>query len=139
MTQVDFYLLNQADKEGFVCRLVEKIYHLNNRIHIHTGSPQEAEHLNTRLWQFRDGSFIPHSLYNEADAELTPVTIGFDSEPRHPVGVLINLSPDVPLYFSRFDRVAEIVGTQNEDKQLARERFRFYKERGYELKTHEIS
>lgn len=139
MTQIDFYLLSQADKEGFVCRLVEKIYLLNKRAHLHTHSEQSAQQLNNRLWQFRDDSFIPHGLYDPETAEENPITIGFDAEPSHPVDVLLNLTNEVPRFFSRFDRLAEIVASSEEEKAKARERFRFYKERGYEIKTHKIN
>jgi len=34
--------------------------------------------------------------------------------------------------------VAEIVGGNDEERALARERFRFYRDRGYALETHRI-
>jgi DNA polymerase-3 subunit chi len=52
--------------------------------------------------------------------------------------VLINLSNDVPPYFSRFKRVAELVSGEASQRSAARERYRFYKDRGYTLNTHEI-
>lgn len=53
--------------------------------------------------------------------------------------LLINLDSDVPLFFSRFHRLAEIVANSEDVKDKARQRYKFYKERGYSLITHEIS
>jgi hypothetical protein len=45
--------------------------------------------------------------------------------------VLVNLGGDLPPGFSRFDRLIEIVGTDETDRIPARERFKFYRDRGY--------
>jgi DNA polymerase-3 subunit chi len=52
--------------------------------------------------------------------------------------VLISLASAIPSFFSRFGRVADVVGATEEAKQQARERFRFYRERGYSLQTHSL-
>jgi len=73
------------------------------------------------------------------DAGDTPcqVLISHDAEPDASQ-VLINLAADVPLFFSRFERVAELVNTDSTVRQQGRSRYSFYKERGYPLRTHEI-
>ena len=52
--------------------------------------------------------------------------------------VLINLADERPATFARFERVIEIVTLDDADKALARERFRFYRDRGYELGIHKL-
>jgi DNA polymerase III subunit chi len=52
--------------------------------------------------------------------------------------VLINLGAEVPQFFGRFERVAELVDQRPELLAQSRERFRFYRERGYELNTHQL-
>jgi DNA polymerase-3 subunit chi len=67
------------------------------------------------------------------------VLIGDAEEPptsHH--GVLINLGEDVPVYFSRFERVLEIVPSQDDARASSRARFKFYRDRGYPLETHEL-
>jgi len=44
----------------------------------------------------------------------------------------------MPSYFSRFRRVVEIVTRDSDDRALARDRFRFYRDRGYEITTHDL-
>ncbi|MBF0266894.1 MAG: DNA polymerase III subunit chi [Gammaproteobacteria bacterium] len=53
--------------------------------------------------------------------------------------LLINLDEQIPLYFSRFHRFAEIISKQETAKSQARKRYKFYKDRGYPLITHEIN
>jgi len=60
------------------------------------------------------------------------------ADPLHD-GVLINLRAEQPPYFSRFERLIEIVSLDDEDRRLARERYRFYRERGYPLDSHDLS
>ena len=52
--------------------------------------------------------------------------------------VLINLRNDLPSYFSRFRRVVEIVTADADDRAQARDRYRFYRDRGYEITTHDL-
>ena len=51
----------------------------------------------------------------------------------------VNLRADPPSFFSRFERLAEIVGIDETDVEAGRTRFRFYRERGYELRTHSLA
>jgi len=139
MTRIDFYILSDSQaqaREIYACRLADKAYQLGHHIHIHSESAQQAQQLDELLWSVRAGSFIPHAQYGD-DPQL-PVTIGFDAEPQENTDILINLSAEAPAFFSRFERVAEIVNEDPQYKEQARERFRFYRDRGYELQHHQI-
>jgi DNA polymerase-3 subunit chi len=50
--------------------------------------------------------------------------------------VLINLSDDVPAYFSRFERLLEIIDAAKPEP--GRKRYQYYLDRGYPLQTHKI-
>ncbi len=141
MTRVDFYILedNAADaRQRFVCRLAEKAWLQGNKVYIHTGDPALSSRIDEMLWTFSQGSFVPHGLDNDPAADEVDIHIGHGDEPRHHDEVLINLSSEVPLFFSRFQRVAEIIDGDENQRQQGRERFRFYRERGYPLESHTI-
>jgi DNA polymerase-3 subunit chi len=53
--------------------------------------------------------------------------------------VLVNLSGTIPSFFSRFDRVAEIVPEVESTRESARENYRQYKSKGYPLHYHKLS
>ena len=153
MTRIDFYILEQVAAENhllFTCRLAEKIYTQGQRLYIHSTSEQQAAQLDDLLWRFRQGSFIPHGIYQTALAapgvlppaalqENLPIHIGSGATPEAGLDVLINLCHEVPAFFSQFSRLAEIVEPGEPGKQAARERFRFYRDRGYALESHTIT
>jgi DNA polymerase-3 subunit chi len=141
MTRVDFYVLHDGSGENrqhYACRLTDKAYRQGRRVYIHTGTPGESQLLDRLLWTFRDQSFVPHGVTGNTDPDLTPVIIGDQEPPPQADDVLINLSPQIPSFFSRFQRVAEIVDQQQEVKRASREHYRFYRDRGYPLETHEL-
>lgn len=141
MTQVSFYILKTAGEAaqlGFACRLAEKAHSENHTIYLHTLDAQRAQ-LDALLWTFRQGSFVPHAQCNGdgQDDGQSPVIIGSEQPPARLDDVLINLCGEVPAFFSRFQRAIEIVIP--EQKEAARDRYKFYKDRGYALETHNIS
>lgn len=143
MTKVDFYILDDSQplqRLRFACRLAEKAWQQGHNVYIHTADSSESQRMDELLWTFRDGSFVPHQVIDEQvpDAE-TPIHIGHGDHPHDHDTVLINLADSVPLFFSRFERLAEVIGGDEAHRALGRERFRFYKERGYPLDHHTIS
>lgn len=137
MTEIDFYVLADADprrRDLLVCRLTEKAWELGHRIYIH--APERAPQLDALLWTFRDDAFLPHALAD--DDAYAPIVIGDGDEPLDTRYLLLNLSPSVPAFFSRFERVAEIVNDDASIREAGRERFRFYRDRGYSLRTHKL-
>lgn len=141
MTKVDFYLLGAGrdSRELIACRLVEKAWRLGHRVYLLAPDEPAAVELDELLWTFSQGSFVPHAVCRqESDAGQHPVLIGHAEPPAALSDVLVSLAREVPPWFSRFARVAELVGADEAEKARARERFRFYRERGYPLDTHNL-
>ncbi|MCB1868124.1 MAG: DNA polymerase III subunit chi [Gammaproteobacteria bacterium] len=141
MTQVDFYILSEAatgDRFTLACRLAEKIWQQGRRIYLHTDSEAESRHLDRLLWTYREGSFIPHGLADRADPALNPILIGHGDNAGEEHDVLVNLASEVPGFFSRFERVVEPVDSNSAVRLAGRSRYRFYRDRGYPLNSHDI-
>lgn len=136
MTRIDFYQTS-GDEQAFACRLIDMVYRKGRQIYVHTSTEELARTLNEQLWTFKEDSFVPHALHSEAMD--VPIKIGFDHEPEEHQDVLVNLSGQIPHFFSRFDRVAEIVPVDQNSRKSARENYAYYKERGYVLNYHQIS
>jgi len=140
MTRIDFYVLPDDKLEAqqlFACRLAQKASKQGHRVYIHTGSDSQSKALDELLWSFSATSFVPHTM--EADeCTNTPVYINHSGDPLDIHDVLINLSQQTPDCFARFERFAELVNQDESVKQAGRERFKFYKSRGYPLQTHKI-
>jgi DNA polymerase III subunit chi len=143
MTKIDFYTLepdSPGDRFLLVCRLVEKVRAAGLRVLIHCPDGEQARHLDRLLWTFRQDSFLPHGIAGQAglDPVLTPILIGADWTPECEDQVLINLGTAVPPFFSRFERVCEPVDQDPTVRAAGRERFRYYRERGYPLEHRQI-
>ena len=144
MTQVDFYILGSDSDEArlrLACKIVDKATQLDHHVFVHSTSEEEARKLDELLWTFSQGSFIPHRVLREEPSEppLESVLIGFSAMPvPGRWDVLVNLAPDVPEFFSRYERVAEVVDGNAERREKSRERYRYYRDRGYKLNTHQV-
>jgi DNA polymerase III subunit chi len=144
VTQVDFYILDSDSDEArlrLACKIVDKATQLDHHVFVHSTSDAEALQLDELLWTFSQGSFIPHRVVRE-ELDQPPheqVLIGVNSAPGPGRwNVLINLASDVPEFFSRYERVAEVVGADAVRREQSRERYRFYRDRGYKLNTHQV-
>jgi len=142
MARVDFYVLSQAghqSRQSFACRLAEKAYRLENTVHIHAANREDAQRIDELLWTFRDGSFVPHDLISASgEGQKSPITIACGDEPIEPRDLLINLCDEVPAFASTFPRVAELVTSDEDCKQLSRKRFTEYRDQGHTLETHNV-
>ena len=139
MPRVDFYILSeQGNRERFTCDIATKIRKQNLHLYIHTSSREEASMLDDLLWTHNDISFLPHSLIDADDAETNTITIGWEGMNSKSNEVLINFSMKIPDFASDFDRVVEIVPADEPHRQLARERYKQYRQAGFELHNNDL-
>lgn len=142
MTRIDFYILENGardDRFRLACRIAEKAWEAGHRVLVHTASTEDARRIDGLLWTFRDRSFVPHGLLGEADAAVTPVLVGCGTDAGAEHEILVNLGNGVPPFFSAFERVIEPVDADPDTRMASRERYRFYRDRGYEIKDHRIA
>lgn len=137
MTRIDFYQLDPArhQVDQMVCQLCQKAYDSQQHTLLLTRDPGQSEHFDQRLWTWRDDSFLPHDR-QEVDGMTVPILIHDSPQARGDRHLLINLSDQVPEFFTQFERVLEFITEDN--KMQAREHYRYYKERGYPLKHHPL-
>lgn len=142
MTKIDFYVLpcESADTRlDMVCKLAEKAVRAKQPVFIHADDTQILEQLDKALWAFRAESFVAHSVVNDIDTgdKEDPVHLSA-GKPAYDRRVLINLAPQVPAFFSRFERTLEVVNQDPGVRDSGRDRYRFYKQRGYPLQHHKM-
>jgi DNA polymerase-3 subunit chi len=143
MTRIDFYILPDTTLEArldFACRLAETIQGKGYRLHLHAEDAAMARDLDDRLWTFRPDAYVPHALLNSEMADSVPVTIGWEGPPPSEIAIqaMLNLHRGIPEWFSRFERVAEIINQHQEVLTAKRECWQTYKDRGYPVKTHQL-
>jgi len=139
MTQVDFYILNSTQTEQFTCVFVEKVFKQGHKIHIHTIDDMQTKRMDKLLWTYNDQSFLPHIVLGDELQAETPINISHNQDSALISDVLVNLRPEVSLFYKQFDRVAELVSAAPLHRQAARVRYREYKQQGCTVVSHEIN
>jgi DNA polymerase III subunit chi len=138
MTRVEFFfnVSNKLEKSAELC---EKAVAKGRQLRILTQNDVMSQQMQIVLWHYSETSFLPSSLASEANAQFSPIVIHENGDNLYQDDVLINLQNEQPSFFGRFRYLAELVGNEEEDKVAARARFRFYKDRGYEVKSTDTS
>ncbi len=139
VTEVAFHF-NAPDRMGYACRLLRKAVGSQAKVVV-TGSPDTLQQLDVALWTFSATDFVPHCRL-DADQQLvaaSPIILAttLQSVPHHQV--LLNLDQQVPDGFERFARVIEVVGLEDEERRLARGRWKHYTDRGHAITRHDLT
>lgn len=138
MTLIDFYF-NASDKYRLAVRLGGKSLAQSTRMFVLTPDAGATERVGALLWTWQQTSFFPHCRGHHVLAHETPIIVDHDSSVLVHDDVLLNLCDSYPPFFSRFKRLIEVVGMDDEDKAAARSRYKFYRDRGYEIRQHDMA
>jgi DNA polymerase-3 subunit chi len=137
MTRIDFYA-NVPDTMRTLSQLCAKALDRGMRVLIATEGPAMTEMVDRQLWTHASTGFLPHVRAGHRLAGVTPVVLDHELNAIDRDELLINLRPEPPEVFSRFQRLVEIVSTDAAAIAAGRARYRFYRDRGYELQSHDL-
>jgi DNA polymerase III subunit chi len=137
MTRVEFFF-NVEDKLQKLAELSEKAIAKNVKLLMFTKNKEAAAEIQQYLWSLPK-QFLPNYLATDALASAAPIVVDWQGEKLFHDEVLVNLQHSQPLFFSRFRRLIEIVGVDEADKADARVRYKFYRDRGYEIKSYDAA
>lgn len=139
MTAIAFHF-NAPDQFAYACRLLRKATSSGAKVVV-TGTPDTLKQLDAMLWTFSPTDFVPHCHLSSDDRLLaaSPVILAPSIESAPHQEVLLNLGDQVPNGFDRFERVIEIVTLGDEDRQLARSRWKYYAEAGFTMSRHDLT
>lgn len=138
MTRIDFYT-DAEDKVALACRIAQKALSQQMKVVMLADDEATLAAASDRLWRFPPTGFSPHCRADSPLAAATPLVLATPGEAAPHDQVLINLSAERPEHFARFERLAEVVARDEIDRQNARNRYRFYRDRGYSIDTHRMS
>jgi DNA polymerase-3 subunit chi len=138
MTRIDFYS-NAEPKLQVACRLVAKVIQQQLRVVVYSPDESTARDFDDLLRTHQAVGFAPHCMAHHALSSESPVVIAREDADMAHYQIILNLHADSPPSFSRFERLVELVGTGDDDRQRARSRFRFYRDRGYEINHYDLS
>lgn len=133
MTQIFFYY-NADNRLSAATVLIGKVARQKKAMLVYAPDREIADTLDRQLWTQMPTGFVPHVRSDSPLAAETPIVITHDAETATQHERLLNLSAEVPPGFSRFTSLVEIVGQDAQERSDGRERVRFYKDRGYEIR-----
>ncbi|MEO8011884.1 MAG: DNA polymerase III subunit chi [Dokdonella sp.] len=140
MPRADFYLI---DKPRFreqplllVCELAKRAFASEQATVIYARTQDQAEELDTLLWEFDPDAFIAHQIAGDDDDAITAVLIvppGIEAQARP---LAINLRDECAL--AAHERVLEVVAADPAERDGSRLRWSEYKRLGYALSKHDM-
>ncbi len=138
MTDISFHI-NAADKLAYTCRLLRKAVTGGAKL-IVTGPADVLDQLDHDLWTFGTAEFVPHCRLDDKATILqkSPVVLTQAVHSAPFQSILINLGDQIPNGFDQFERVIEVVSLDDEDRRLARQRWRHYAGAGFSLVKHDL-
>lgn len=137
MTEIIFYTF--ADNPLDVARRVAgKAHGQGKQVMIYAPDASVADAIDRLLWTTPALGFVPHCRDADPLAPETPVLIGANPDALRTADVMINLHHAQPPAFARFERLVEIIDQTDAGRDQGRERYRFYKTRGYALQSHDM-
>jgi DNA polymerase-3 subunit chi len=139
MTEVAFHF-NAPDKLAYACRLLRKAVGAGSRVVV-TAQAKDLQLLDSLLWTFSKLDFVPHALQSAEAGVLaaSPVILSESAADAPHQQVLLNLGPQVPDGFERFERLIEVVTLDEADRQTARSRWKHYADRGLAITRHDLN
>ena len=138
MTRIDFYT-NVLDKNAQLLSLLKPALEKRHQVTLMAENEEDANSWSNSIWQTSQVDFLPNVLATDALADQTQIIIDWQEKNLNQDDILINLTQRQLVCFSRFRQMIELVGRDEAEKVAARSRFKFYRDRGYDIKHHEIS
>ena len=138
MTQITF-LHGARDRLQAVAAWLAHASGEHKPVLVNVPASQRSGELDRLLWTQPPTGFTPHCRADDKLAAETPIVLAAGLDDPHHDGCLLNLADEIPPGFSRFRQLIEIVSVEDGDRLPGRERFRFYRERGYPLEARDIS
>lgn len=134
MKQVTFYLLSQDCITESACNLAVKQWRTGKKVLIACETEQQAYQIDDALWARNPDDFIPHNLSGESTPYPTPIEISWAGKRNaQRRDVLISLQRQIPDFIASFNQVIDFVPTDEAEKAIARERYKQYRQMGWQL------
>ncbi|MFQ1023170.1 DNA polymerase III subunit chi [Avibacterium paragallinarum] len=141
--QAQFYILQKTQPkaplsamETLACDLAAQAWRLGKKVLISCESEEQAFRLDEALWAREPEEFVPHNLSGEITQYATPIEISWAGKRNaQRRDLLINLQNQVPDFIASFNQVIDFVPNEESQKAVARERYKQYRQLGWQLNT----
>lgn len=141
MARVDFYF-GVDHRLHYACRVTRKARAAGKTVLAFARDADRLARFDSALWTFSALDFLPHVYADSPLAPRTPIVLSLSADAGVACDVLLTLDdappPSFETWFERFERVIEIVSTEEADRAAARDRFRAYRAAGLAPTAHEV-
>jgi DNA polymerase-3 subunit chi len=131
LTNIKFFF-NVESKIDLVFSLLPERLNKKRTSLIYCSNDIQLNHLSDKLWGDSSDSFFPHEENNHHN--LNKITLSNKSI-EWMDDTIINISSQMVDGFNRYLNLFEIVSIEEEDKKLARIRFQYFKDCGYNVQS----
>jgi DNA polymerase-3 subunit chi len=131
LTNIKFFF-NVENKIDLICSILPERLNKKRNSLIYCFDNIQLNLLSDQLWENSLESFFPHEENNHhhfSKIILSNKNIEWMDD------TIINISSQMVDGFNRYLNLFEIVSTDEEDKKLARIRFQYFKDRGYNIQS----
>lgn len=141
MANGTFYLLDSLPADQwltFYCERIAEAWRQHRSVRVWCEDKEQALALDEQLWQHPADAFVPHNLLGEGPPGGAPVEICWPNadtiKPRRVAAHLV-LTATVPAQLQGARQIIDRVPVAEADKQSARERYKAYRQMGFQLTT----
>ncbi|WP_153446214.1 DNA polymerase III subunit chi [Vibrio algicola] len=143
MSIATFYIIEpnsvQATQIGhieYVIFLARYFAEQGAKVYINAQDKTQAETIDEHFWQQQSENYQAHNLVGEGPHYGTPIEIGYSQvRPNRNRQLVINMSHDKTNFALSFTQVVDFVACEEKGKQQARERYKIYRQAGFEMQT----
>lgn len=134
MTDIHFYHLTSTSPDQALPRLLEKSLQAKLRALVRVSSDEEAERINSLLWNYTPDSFLPHGTRRDGYSEQQPIYITAEDEHPNAASILIRMDGRLAEDTTNFQRVLDVFnGADAGQLAAARQRWKHYQDTGHIL------
>ena len=130
---IAFYHLSKWSLELGLAKILERALSQNLKMVVRAASDENLTVLNTALWTYDQGSFLPHGSTKEKNPEQQPIYLTTGLEVPNKATVLILTENIDAEDISRFERCIDIFEEDRTAILRARDRWASRKTEGYPL------
>lgn len=136
MSRIDFYHLQRQTLDEILPKLLLKAYDSGKKVLLKIGTSERVEFINSLLWTFNDGSFLPHGSKKDGFAAQQPIWLTSDDEnPNEAEFLFLVDGAEIPVKTAaEYERIFNIFdGNNQESVQQARNLWTSLRDAGHEV------
>ncbi len=145
MVKVSFYVLptsNEMARQKLLLKLLEKAFLAEEPTYLYSDNLEMIRALDRKLWEIPGIDFLPHAVI-ESEEDINDHDFIYLADKIWPIenrSLLLNIHPVVPdaVKEGLFSRVFEVITQEPQVLEESRNRYRLYRELGFEIQTHKL-